>query len=126
MTAARGILGKYGLGRESTNYEHQLELIRKYDPTTYAEIQNIGALPENQNYRELTLEQFNAVMAAVETLWHRSKENKIWHTTNEAFEREQVREELIQRTGVRKALRRFSKHYWVEIRPQNLKLSSWN
>ncbi|MDA5043715.1 GNAT family N-acetyltransferase [Acinetobacter baumannii] len=104
VTAARGILGKYGLGRESTNYEHQLELIRKYDPTTYAEIQNIGALPENQNYRELTLEQFNAVIAAVETLWHRSKENKIWHTTNEAFEREQVREELIQQTGGKKSV----------------------
>lgn len=104
VTAARGILGKYDLGRESTNYEHQLELIRKYDPTTYAEIQNIGALPENQNYRELTLEQFNAVMAAVETLWHRSKENKIWHTTNEAFEREQVREELIQQTGGKKSV----------------------
>lgn len=104
VTAARGILGKYDLGRESTNYEHQLELIRKYDPTTYAEIQNIGALPENQNYRELTLEQFNAVMAAVETLWHRSKENKIWHTTNEAFEREQVREELIQQSGGKKSV----------------------
>ncbi|MDN8238522.1 GNAT family N-acetyltransferase [Acinetobacter baumannii] len=104
VTAARGILGKYDLGRESTNYEHQLELIRKYDPTTYAEIQNIGALPENQNYRELTLEQFNAVMAAVETLWHRSKENKIWHTTNESFEREQVREELIQQTGGKKSV----------------------
>ncbi|EHU3265200.1 GNAT family N-acetyltransferase [Acinetobacter baumannii] len=104
VTAARGILGKYDLGRESTNYEHQLELIRKYDPTTYAEIQNIGALPENQNYRELTLEQFNAVMSAVETLWHRSKENKIWHTTNEAFEREQVREELIQQTGGKKSI----------------------
>ncbi|EPK1401880.1 GNAT family N-acetyltransferase, partial [Acinetobacter baumannii] len=104
VTAARGILGKYDLGRESTNYEHQLELIRKYDPTTYAEIQNIGALPENKNYRELTLEQFNAVMAAVETLWHRSKENKIWHTTNEAFEREQVREELIQQTGGKKSV----------------------
>ncbi|MEL4522648.1 GNAT family N-acetyltransferase [Acinetobacter baumannii] len=107
VTAARGILGKYDLGRESTNYEHQLELIRKYDPTTYAEIQNIGALPENQNYRELTLEQFNAVMAAVETLWHRSKENKIWHTTNEAFEREQVREELIQQTGGKKSVEKF-------------------
>ncbi|MGM7299569.1 GNAT family N-acetyltransferase [Acinetobacter baumannii] len=104
VTAARGILGKYDLGRESTNYAHQLELIRKYDPTTYAEIQNIGALPENQSYRELTLEQFNAVMAAVETLWHRSKENKIWHTTNEAFEREQVREELIQQTGGKKSV----------------------
>lgn len=104
VTAARGILGKYDLGRESTNYEHQLELIRKYDPTTYAEIQNIGALPENKNYRELTLEQFNAVMAAVETLWHRSKENKIWHITNEAFEREQVREELIQQTGGKKSV----------------------
>ncbi len=104
VTAARGILGKYDLGRESTNYEHQLELIRKYDPTTYAEIQNIGALPENQNYRELTLEQFNAVMSAVETLWHRSKENKIWHTTNEAFEREQVREELIQQSSGKKSI----------------------
>ncbi|WP_149933123.1 GNAT family N-acetyltransferase [Acinetobacter baumannii] len=104
VTAARGILGKYDLGRESTNYEHQLELIRKYDPTTYAEIQNIGALPENQNYRELTLEQFNAVMAAVETLWHRSRENKVWHTTNEAFEREQVREELIQQSGGKKSV----------------------
>ncbi|HFE9865437.1 GNAT family N-acetyltransferase [Acinetobacter baumannii] len=104
VTAARGILGKYDLGRESTNYEHQLDLIRKYDPTTYAEIQNIGALPENQNYRELTLEQFNAVMSAVETLWHRSRENKVWHTTNEAFEREQVREELIQQTGGKKSV----------------------
>ncbi|HGW5131611.1 TPA: GNAT family N-acetyltransferase [Acinetobacter baumannii] len=104
VTAARSILGKYDLGRESTNYDHQLELIRKYDPTTYAEIQNIGALPENQSYRELTLEQFNAVMAAVETLWHRSKENKIWHTTNEAFEREQVREELIQQSGGKKSV----------------------
>ncbi|EPR3391316.1 GNAT family N-acetyltransferase [Acinetobacter baumannii] len=104
VTAARGILGKYDLGRESANYEHQLELIRKYDPTTYAEIQNIGALPENQSYRELTLEQFNAVMAAVETLWHRSRENKVWHTTNEAFEREQVREELIQQSGGKKSV----------------------
>ncbi|WP_457794258.1 GNAT family N-acetyltransferase [Acinetobacter baumannii] len=104
VTAARGILGKYDLGRESTNYEHQLELIRKYDPTTYAEIQNIGALPENQSYRELTLEQFNAVMAAVETLWHRSRENKVWHTTNEAFERELVREELIQQSGGKKSV----------------------
>lgn len=104
VTAARGILGKYDLGRESTNYEHQLELIRKYDPTTYAEIQNIGALPENQSYRELTLEQFNAVMSAVETLWHRSRENKVWHTTNEAFEREQVREELIQQSGGKKSV----------------------
>ncbi len=104
VTAARGILGKYDLGRESTNYEHQLELIRKYDPTTYAEIQNIGALPENQSYRELTLEQFNAVMSAVETLWHRSRENKVWHTTNEAFEREQVREELIQQSGGKKSI----------------------
>lgn len=104
VTAARGILGKYDLGRESTNYEHQLELIRKYDPTTYAEIQNIGALPENQSYRELTLEQFNAVMAVVETLWHRSRENKVWHTTNEAFEREQVREELIHQSGGKKSV----------------------
>ncbi|QVR66718.1 GNAT family N-acetyltransferase [Acinetobacter sp. BHS4] len=104
VTAARGILGKYDLGRESTNYEHQLELIRKYDPTTYAEIQNIGALPENQSYRELTLEQFNAVMSAVETLWHRSRENKVWHTTDEAFEREQVREELIQQSGGKKSV----------------------
>ncbi|MGU3313562.1 GNAT family N-acetyltransferase [Acinetobacter sp. M5A5_2a] len=109
VTAARGILGKYDLGRESTNYEHQLELIRKYDPTTYAEIQNIGALPENQSYRELTLEQFNAVMAAVETLWHRSKENKIWHTTNEAFEREQVREELIQQSGGKKSIEKIQR-----------------
>lgn len=109
VTAARGILGKYDLGRESTNYEHQLELIRKYDPTTYAEIQNIGALPENQNYRELTLEQFNAVMSAVETLWHRSKENKIWHTTNEAFEREQVREELIQQSGGKKSIEKIQR-----------------
>ncbi|MEB4800693.1 GNAT family N-acetyltransferase [Acinetobacter soli] len=104
VTAARGVLGKYGLGRESTNYEQQLELIRKYDPTTYAEIQNIGALPENQDYKNLTLEQFNAVMAAVETLWHRSRENKIWHTTNEAFEREQVREELIRQSGGKKSV----------------------
>lgn len=104
VTAARGVLGKYGLGRESTNYEQQLDLIRKYDPTTYAEIQNIGALPENQDYKNLTLEQFNAVMAAVETLWHRSRENKIWHTTNEAFEREQVREELIQQSGGKKSV----------------------
>ncbi|WP_151817260.1 GNAT family N-acetyltransferase [Acinetobacter oleivorans] len=109
VTAARGILGKYELGRESTNYEHQLELIRKYDPTTYAEIQNIGALPENQSYRELTLEQFNAVMAAVETLWHRSKENKIWHTTNEAYEREQVREELIQQSGGKKSIEKIQR-----------------
>lgn len=109
VTAARGILGKYDLGRESTNYEHQLELIRKYDPTTYAEIQNIGALPENQSYRELTLEQFNAVMAAVETLWHRSKENKIWHTTNEALEREQVREELIQQSGGKKSIEKIQR-----------------
>ncbi|EPG6933866.1 GNAT family N-acetyltransferase [Acinetobacter baumannii] len=109
VTAARGILGKYDLGRESTNYEHQLELIRKYDPTTYAEIQNIGALPENQSYRELTLEQFNAVMSAVETLWHRSKENKIWHTTNEAYEREQVRDELIQQSGGKKSIEKIQR-----------------
>lgn len=104
VTAARGILGKYGLGRDSSNYEHQLELIRTYDPTTYAELQNIGVLPENQDYRNLSLEDFNAVMAAVETLWHRSRENKIWHTTNEAFEREQVREELIQQSGGKKSV----------------------
>jgi len=104
VTAARAILGKYDLGRESTNYEHQLDLIRKYDPTTYAEIQNIGALPENQSYKELTLEQFSAVMAAVETLWHRSRENKVWHTTNEAIEREQVRDELIQQSSGKKSV----------------------
>ncbi|EMT2447113.1 GNAT family N-acetyltransferase [Acinetobacter baumannii] len=104
VTAARGILGKYGLGRDSSNYEQQLDLIRKYDPTTYAEIQNIGTLPENQDYKNLTLEQFSAVMAAVETLWHRSKENKVWHTTNEALEREQVRDELIQQSGGKKSI----------------------
>ncbi|MFW1952213.1 GNAT family N-acetyltransferase [Acinetobacter beijerinckii] len=104
VTAARGILGKYGLGRDSSNYEQQLELIRTYDPTTYAEIQNIGVLPENQDYRNLTLEDFNAVMAAVETLWHRSKENMIWHTTNEGLQREQVRQELIQQSGGKKSI----------------------
>nr|WP_278187030.1 hypothetical protein [Acinetobacter higginsii] len=104
VTAARGILGKYGLGRDSSNYEQQLELIRKYDPTTYAEIQNIGVLPENQDFKNLTLEQFSAVIAAVETLWHRSRDNKIWHTTNEAFEREQVREELIQQSSGKKSV----------------------
>ncbi|ENU23498.1 hypothetical protein F993_01651 [Acinetobacter proteolyticus] len=104
VTAARGILGKYGLGRDSSNYEQQLELIRKYDPTTYAEIQNIGVLPENQDFKNLTLEQFSAVIAAVETLWHRSRDNKIWHTTNEAFEREQVREELIQQSSGKKSI----------------------
>ncbi|SEO56110.1 GNAT family N-acetyltransferase [Acinetobacter sp. yr461] len=121
VTAARGILGKYDLGRESTNYEHQLELIRKYDPTTYAEIQNIGALPENQSYRELTLEQFNAVMAAVETLWHRSKENKIWHTTNEAFEREQVREELIQQSGGKKSIEKIQQNLLGKDKTAELK-----
>ncbi|MDQ9997467.1 GNAT family N-acetyltransferase [Acinetobacter baumannii] len=121
VTAARGILGKYDLGRESTNYEHQLELIRKYDPTTYAEIQNIGALPENQNYRELTLEQFNAVMSAVETLWHRSKENKIWHTTNEAFEREQVREELIQQSGGKKSIEKIQQNLLGKNKTAELK-----
>ncbi|KCY50316.1 hypothetical protein J715_0948 [Acinetobacter baumannii 1571545] len=121
VTAARGILGKYGLGRESTNYEHQLELIRKYDPTTYAEIQNIGALPENQNYRELTLEQFNAVMSAVETLWHRSKENKIWHTTNEAFEREQVREELIQQSSGKKSIEKIQQNLLGKNKTAELK-----
>ncbi|HFF4143480.1 TPA: GNAT family N-acetyltransferase [Acinetobacter baumannii] len=121
VTAARGILGKYDLGRESTNYEHQLELIRKYDPTTYAEIQNIGALPENQNYRELTLEQFNAVMAAVETLWHRSKENKIWHTTNEAFEREQVREELIQQSSGKKSIEKIQQNLLGKNKTAELK-----
>ncbi|ENX58303.1 MULTISPECIES: hypothetical protein [Acinetobacter] len=104
VTAARGILGKYGLGRDSSNYEQQLELIRKYDPTTYAEIQNIGVLPENQDFKNLTLEQFSAVMSAVETLWYRSRDNKIWHTTNEAFEREQVREELIQQSRGKKSI----------------------
>lgn len=104
VTAARGILGKYGLGRDSSNYEQQLELIRKYDPTTYAEIQNIGALPENQDFKNLTLEQFSAVMAAVETLWHRSRENKIWHLTDEALEREQVRDELIQQSSGKKSI----------------------
>ncbi|MEG8237536.1 MULTISPECIES: N-acetyltransferase [Acinetobacter] len=121
VTAARGILGKYDLGRESTNYEHQLELIRKYDPTTYAEIQNIGALPENQNYRELTLEQFNAVMSAVETLWHRSKENKIWHTTNEAFEREQVREELIQQSSSKKSIEKIQQNLLGKNKTAELK-----
>ncbi len=121
VTAARGILGKYNLGRESTNYEHQLELIRKYDPTTYAEIQNIGALPENQNYRELTLEQFNAVMSAVETLWHRSKENKIWHTTNEAFEREQVREELIQQSSGKKSIEKIQQNLLGKNKTAELK-----
>ncbi|MFP0336109.1 GNAT family N-acetyltransferase [Acinetobacter baumannii] len=121
VTAARGILGKYDLGRESTNYEHQLELIRKYDPTTYAEIQNIGALPENQNYRELTLEQFNAVMSAVETLWHRSKENKIWHTTNEAFEREQVREELIQQSSGKKSIEKIQQNLLGKNKTAELK-----
>lgn len=121
VTAARGILGKYDLGRESINYEHQLELIRKYDPTTYAEIQNIGALPENQNYRELTLEQFNAVMSAVETLWHRSKENKIWHTTNEAFEREQVREELIQQSSGKKSIEKIQQNLLGKNRTAELK-----
>ncbi|MCQ1053203.1 GNAT family N-acetyltransferase [Acinetobacter baumannii] len=121
VTAARGILGKYDLGRESTNYEHQLELIRKYDPTTYAEIQNIGALPENQNYRELTLEQFDAVMSAVETLWHRSKENKIWHTTNEAFEREQVREELIQQSSGKKSIEKIQKNLLGKNKTAELK-----
>lgn len=104
VTAARGILGKYGLGRDSSNYEQQLELISKYDPTTYAEIQNIGALPENQDFKNLTLEQFSAVMAAVETLWHRSRENKIWHLTDEALEREQVRDELIQQSSGKKSI----------------------
>ncbi|MBZ6534043.1 GNAT family N-acetyltransferase [Acinetobacter seifertii] len=121
VTAARGILGKYDLGRESTNYEHQLELISKYDPTTYAEIQNIGALPENQNYRELTLEQFNAVMSAVETLWHRSKENKIWHTTNEAFEREQVREELIQQSSGKKSIEKIQQNLLGKNKTAELK-----
>lgn len=121
VTAARGILGKYDLGRESTNYEHQLELIRKYDPTTYAEIQNIGALPENQNYRELTLEQFNAVMSAVETLWHRSKENKIWHTTNEAFEREHVREELIQQSSGKKSIEKIQQNLLGKNKTAELK-----
>lgn len=121
VTAARGILGKYDLGRESTNYEHQLELIRKYDPTTYAEIQNIGALHENQNYRELTLEQFNAVMSAVETLWHRSKENKIWHTTNEAFEREQVREELIQQSSGKKSIEKIQQNLLGKNKTAELK-----
>ncbi|MBF9261636.1 GNAT family N-acetyltransferase [Acinetobacter baumannii] len=121
VTAARGILGKYDLGRESTNYEHQLELIRKYDPTTYAEIQNIGTLPENQNYRELTLEQFNAVMSAVETLWHRSKENKIWHTTNEAFEREQVREELIQQSSGKKSIEKIQQNLLGKNKTAELK-----
>lgn len=121
VTAARGILGKYDLGRESTNYEHQLELIRKYDPTTYAEIQNIGALPENQSYRELTLEQFNAVMSAVETLWHRSKENKIWHTTNEAFEREQVREELIQQSSGKKSIEKIQQNLLGKNKAAELK-----
>ena len=104
VTAARGILAKYGLGRDSSNYEQQLELIRKYDPTTYAEIQNIGALPENQDFKNLTLEQFSAVMAAVETLWHRSRENKIWHLTDEALEREHVRDELIKQSSGKKSI----------------------
>lgn len=129
VTAARGVLGKYGLGRESTNYEQQLELIRKYDPTTYTDIQNIGVLPENQDYRDLTFEQFNAVMAAVETLWHRSKENKIWHTTNEAFEREQVREDLIQQSAKKKSIEKIQqdllgKDKKAELRTKYMALSA--
>lgn len=122
VTAARAVLGKYDLGRESSNYEHQLDLIRKYDPTTYAEIQNIGALPENQSYKELTLEQFNAVMAAVETLWHRSKENKVWHTTNEALEREQVRDELIQQSSGKKSVEKIQQDMLGKDRTAELKV----
>lgn len=122
VTAARAVLGKYDLGREASNYEHQLDLIRKYDPTTYAEIQNIGALPENQNYKELTLEQFNAVMAAVETLWHRSKENKVWHTTNEALEREQVRDELIQQSSGKKSVEKIQQDMLGKDRAAELKV----
>ena len=122
VTAARAVLGKYDLGREASNYEHQLDLIRKYDPTTYAEIQNIGALPENQNYKELTLEQFNAVMAAVETLWHRSKENKVWHTTNESLEREQVRDELIQQSSGKKSVEKIQQDMLGKDRTAELKV----
>lgn len=122
VTAARAVLGKYDLGREASNYEHQLDLIRKYDPTTYAEIQNIGALPENQSYKELTLEQFNAVMAAVETLWHRSKENKVWHTTNEALEREQVRDELIQQSSGKKSVEKIQQDMLGKDRAAELKV----
>lgn len=122
VTAARAVLGKYDLGRESSNYEHQLDLIRKYDPTTYAEIQNIGALPENQSYKELTLEQFNAVMAAVETLWHRSKENKVWHTTNEALEREQVLDELIQQSSGKKSVEKIQQEMLGKDRTAELKV----
>lgn len=122
VTAARAVLGKYDLGRESSNYEHQLDLIRKYDPTTYAEIQNIGALPENQRYKELTLEQFNAVMAAVETLWHRSKENKVWHTTNDALEREQVRGELIQQSSGKKSVEKIQQDMLGKDRTAELKV----
>lgn len=129
VTAARAILGKYDLGRESTNYEHQLDLIRKYDPTTYAEIQNIGALPENQSYKELTLEQFSAVMAAVETLWHRSRENKVWHTTNEAIEREQVRDELIQQSSGKKSVEKIQqdmlgKDWKAEVKVEFMELGA--
>ncbi|WP_333662716.1 PBECR3 domain-containing polyvalent protein [Acinetobacter sp.] len=122
VTAARGILGKYGLGRDSSNYEHQLELIHTYDPTTYAEIQNIGALPENQDYKNLTLEQLGAVMAAVETLWHRSKENKVWHTTNESIEREQVREDLIQQSSGKKSVEKIQQDLLGRNRTAELKV----
>lgn len=108
VTAARGVLAKYGLGRESSGYEQQLELIRQYDPTTYAELQNIGVLPENADYRDLTFEQFQAVMGAVEMLWHRSRENKKWYTTNEALEREEVRAQLIQQSSGKRSIEKLN------------------
>ena len=60
-------------------------------------------------------------MSAVETLWHRSKENKIWHTTNEAFEREQVREELIQQSSGKKSIEKIQQNLLGKNKTAELK-----
>lgn len=104
VTAARGVLARYNLAPKSSKYEGQLEKIRELDPTTYADIQNIGTLPDAKDVQDLTFEEFKAVMSAVETLWHRSKENNLWYTTEEALEREQVRDDLIAQSAKKKSI----------------------
>lgn len=80
VNAARWILSRFNLAsvRQEQTAQASMDAVRSYDPTMYAMLEPllIEAATGSRDYRELTVEQAQQLMAQVDGLWNQAKRTR--------------------------------------------------
>ncbi|MBK8168161.1 MAG: hypothetical protein IPK64_19615 [bacterium] len=102
VTAGRAVLAWYGLGPKGDKPPGAyVKALREYNPTLYAEMEPTLArvVDTPRDYRDLTTEEFRALVVTVDALWDASKRSRQITVEGQKRELAEVTGEVLARLG---------------------------